>query len=367
MMVYWYGVLLLSFAILPGSICIAVLAISTSEYNVENISSLHTNSKRILHENDDGYSEKIKIMTDPGIISGIVGGVQANIGEFPYFVEYGLGSSTNCGATLIHEDIALGAAHCRTPRFVYIKGNTLDRRAGDEVKSVIHSVIHPKYKINNHFGGNTLEYDYLILKLNSTLVDSNVRPTKLRLTEPNSTETFVAVGYGRNCSDCESSHDLLKVELSYVDHEDCNANGMYNDSLIESIHLCASSFRNDTCLGDSGGPLLDKQGNIVGITSFGSGDCANGQYPGVYSRINNPAIHKWIQHQICELSDSPPSEGCGLIQSLLERGKEIITMLLSSFESIQDLIVCTFFHNGLCRVNSLWPLNIDVLFKRSGL
>ena len=41
-----------------------------------------------------------------GVTPRIVGGSPASPGEYPYFIQWG-----GCGATLIHNDVALGAAH----------------------------------------------------------------------------------------------------------------------------------------------------------------------------------------------------------------------------------------------------------------
>jgi secreted trypsin-like serine protease len=47
----------------------------------------------------------------------------------------------------------------------------------------------------------------------------------------------------------------------------------------------------DTCAGDSGGPLRDETGLVVGVTSWGVG-CGRSGLPGVYTRVS--AISAWI-------------------------------------------------------------------------
>lgn len=48
----------------------------------------------------------------------------------------------------------------------------------------------------------------------------------------------------------------------------------------------------DACHGDSGGPIVDKNGQLVGIISWGRG-CARRNNPGVYARI--PFAKTWIK------------------------------------------------------------------------
>ena len=63
----------------------------------------------------------------------------------------------------------------------------------------------------------------------------------------------------------------------------------------------------DTCSGDSGGPLLTANGELVGLTSFGVG-CAQPKSPGVYSRVSSANF--WIRDNICKYSQNTPAY-CG--------------------------------------------------------
>jgi len=63
----------------------------------------------------------------------------------------------------------------------------------------------------------------------------------------------------------------------------------------------------DSCKGDSGGPLIlagsDATTDVqVGIVSFGLGNCANVDFPGVYSEISS--LLDWINTNADELTSS---------------------------------------------------------------
>jgi secreted trypsin-like serine protease len=58
--------------------------------------------------------------------------------------------------------------------------------------------------------------------------------------------------------------------------------------LIHDGVLCAGSPESKTCLGDSGGPVVFASGRpnyLVGIVSWGNGDCTGNAKPGVYTRV----------------------------------------------------------------------------------
>jgi len=79
--------------------------------------------------------------------------------------------------------------------------------------------------------------------------------------------------------------DLKHVEIKYITNKSCGEDYGYSSWQIKDSMMCARDTDADSCNGDSGGPLYDKDNNVlVGLTSWGKG-CANANYPGVYSRI----------------------------------------------------------------------------------
>ena len=107
--------------------------------------------------------------------------------------------------------------------------------------------------------------------------------------------------------------DLLKVTVDVWNQAECsNSYRQLYGMPIPSTAMCAGDDRGqkDSCFGDSGGPLLDDSGTIqYGITSFGAEQCADADYPGVYTRVSSFA--GWIQTTVCSLSENGPEEWCG--------------------------------------------------------
>lgn len=59
---------------------------------------------------------------------------------------------------------------------------------------------------------------------------------------------------------------------------------------------------------ETGGPLFSSTGSLVGIVSFGTGECAERGETGAYSRVSD--YEQFIRNGICNLSSSPPAN-CG--------------------------------------------------------
>lgn len=104
------------------------------------------------------------------------------------------------------------------------------------------------------------------------------------------------MGWGQTSFGGQTSSKLLKGFLSVISNIECNKYYEDDTELSEGIisaQICAwdPNGKKDTCLGDSGGPLLVTKTSkdiisyheIVGVTSFGK-FCAAG-VPGVYVKV----------------------------------------------------------------------------------
>lgn len=234
---------------------------------------------------------------------------------------------------------------------------------GDAINSVDRKIVarrpHPNYDTNTH------QNDILIMKLDQA-VDLPPIPLNTQGDIPEADHPVTVIGFGHNQariqindsrSDANStigtsvfddsnmltshmdprvSNILQEVEVNAIPHEICNGDEMYRGHIDKESMLCAGVKEGgkDACYGDSGGPLIMRQGDDfiqVGVVSFGSG-CARANRPGVYSRISSAS--DWIQEQICELSSSPPTSCPGVTDSPSMFPSELPSVLPSTNPSV---------------------------------
>lgn len=123
-------------------------------------------------------------------------------------------------------------------------------------------------------------YDFMLLKLAQQSSKAYIKlnenpdiPTGQRIDE------VTALGFGTISKNLEEYPSTLQqVELTYMNNNDCekSRDPNYADNyqgLISSDMLCAGDFGQDTCRGDSGGPLIVDGGSpdkdiVVGIVSW---------------------------------------------------------------------------------------------------
>ncbi|XP_029342031.1 proclotting enzyme-like [Acyrthosiphon pisum] len=104
----------------------------------------------------------------------------------------------------------------------------------------------------------------------------------------------VVAGWGQLVFGGEVSNVLQEVTIPIWEHDQCVA--AFSQPIFKT-NLCAASFEGgrDSCLGDSGGPLLvqrqDGKWTNVGVVSWGI-SCGEVGYPGVYTKVTS--YLKWI-------------------------------------------------------------------------
>jgi secreted trypsin-like serine protease len=159
--------------------------------------------------------------------------------------------------------------------------------------------------VHPNFDPVTLENDILLLQLSKPLngVVPIAKINKNR-TIPAAGSTVRTIGFGTTSESGKLSQVLQQVDIRVVDQAKCRATFASTHDTIADSMLCAIDSNKDACQGDSGSPLLQLDGTLVGLVSWGIG-CARGPYPGVYTRMSSHT--SFIENGICTMSASKPS------------------------------------------------------------
>lgn len=234
----------------------------------------------------------------------IIGGRSADEGEWPSAVALvrvnndSLFQRQFCGANLINSRWAVTAGHCLFDGF----GSQLDASQlrvamgftdlANESQAtevvVANLFVHPDYDNTDP----SAPHDLALIEL-ATPTDEPFMKLFAGDARDFVGQEATVVGWGtNNFSNPDRPlfpSELNEVELPIVSPAVCNDPTSYN-GIIGDGQICAGFPQGgrDSCLGDSGGPLMALQGNEfrqIGVVSFGRG-CAEPGFYGVYSRVS---------------------------------------------------------------------------------
>ncbi|XP_050086743.1 trypsin beta-like [Anopheles aquasalis] len=219
----------------------------------------------------------------------IVGGVDANIANYPYQLSLRRNGGHSCGASVIGTRWALSAAHCTFPvpalSAMQLLGGTADRTQGGVTFAIEEIVNHPDY---NDW---TLEYDICVLRTGADLSGVHITPIALDpvgAVHAPGTRAVVS-GWGFNGQGVLPII-LQRVDVPIVSDAECIA--AWPAGWITPDMMCASETGRDACNADSGGPLA-VGGVQIGVVSWGDPNC-QGTDPGVFARVSDPSIRRFI-------------------------------------------------------------------------
>ncbi|XP_016315963.1 suppressor of tumorigenicity 14 protein homolog [Sinocyclocheilus anshuiensis] len=237
--------------------------------------------------------------------SRIVGGQEADMGEFPWQVSLHVKNTAHvCGASIISDRWLVTAAHCVQDdvKIKYAQAGTWEAYLGlhrqtekqAATKKFLKQII-PHKNYNSH----TYDNDIALMELDSPVTFSaTIRPICL----PTATdffptgETVTISGWGATREGGAGAPVLQKANVRIINSTVCDElmNGQ-----ITSRMTCAGVLSGgvDACQGDSGGPmsfLTNDRMFLAGVVSWGDG-CARRNKPGIYTNV--PKFRAWIKEK----------------------------------------------------------------------
>uniref|UniRef100_A0A8C3X651 Serine protease 55 n=1 Tax=Catagonus wagneri TaxID=51154 RepID=A0A8C3X651_9CETA len=240
--------------------------------------------------------------------SRIIGGIEAEVGEFPWLVSIQAGNEHFCGGTIISEWWIVSAAHCFMSEEIAPKElrvvlgtNSLISPSLD-IKGVTQIILH------KDFQKSYMDNDIALLLLDTPITFDNLKKPICLPKQPGPStwhQCWVA-GWGQIKTGIKQpmETELMKVPMTVMDWGEC----LKEFPKLTTNMLCAG-YENesyDACQGDSGGPLVcttqsDKRWYQVGIVSWGR-SCGQKNSPGIYTLLENYTL--WIKN-VTEMEGRP--------------------------------------------------------------
>ncbi|XP_008214285.1 chymotrypsin-1-like [Nasonia vitripennis] len=244
---------------------------------------------------------------------GIVGGEDAELGDFPYQVSLKVVGKSICGGSIIDDTHVVTAAHCVISEegkfFGYpmkvvggiadLKSKGSSRVAVDVVKVYATREYDPTNVFARPHG------DIAVLKLAKPLgIASNPNLDTIELPNPSKTyagEKAVISGFGWNYVNLQFNPSTGGVEetggggygkMRFADVDIISQSKCQRLArAISKNHICGmvvqrSAKPEGVCSGDSGGPLVAGDKTLIGVVSTSPLGCRENKEPAVYTRVS---------------------------------------------------------------------------------
>jgi len=260
----------------------------------------------------------------PGKFAGeklIVGNAtKAKLGEIPWQASVQIhrnGRTYQCGGSVIKPGWVLTAAHCveivaddelPPAQPPLVQTNQIDVRTGsiDVESGGLEAEPEAMFLMRDERNAGRNSYDVALLKVRT---HGLAKPIALETAATaNNGESLtvgtplIVSGYGTT-NEGGLSPKLLYVAVGYIRRQTCNSKQKHNGKIDATMICAGDDTGNDSCGGDSGGPLYTaakpgQPARLIGIVSWGPKDCGNSRFPGVYTQVANQKIATWVRHTI---------------------------------------------------------------------
>ncbi|XP_070170545.1 vitellin-degrading protease isoform X2 [Polyergus mexicanus] len=236
-------------------------------------------------------------------VERIIGGEDINIKAVPYVLSMILDGAYACNAAIINNNWAVTAAHCITAVNDPLKEITVCSGSSILYKNcVAHNIVN--FFIHENYNSMINDYDIAVIKV-TPFFTYNSFTKAVDLAPDNAknvfTESGIVCGWGYYLKFDDDSIDpilpktLKCIVIPLIERESCCED--YKDRYVITPRMSCYGYQDgakDACKGDSGAALVNKNGILLGVTSWGDG-CAEKYSPGVYT--DAIYLRHWIKNK----------------------------------------------------------------------